>query len=254
MSLELLSLFSTEWQSFLAACTMVCFPSSGDNTFTVDLHDTTNTNTHTSYQTWPRIYWAQHVSVRASRQGSGQTGWLRSHICENSNQFYLCSSTSEWSSIEVIDLPNNLFQLLSSPPTVIGPADLLVKRTTFTWRLHNMLDFSLLCLSRQRYKILVFKECQRQRLLMKHFGKCYKCVPWCWCLSLLFNNSISCLDSSTSSRLCCCRSISSCRRDEFFWKIPEEKHTESFKYFRKIKNGVQNKTNIQLQTPSRSFK
>lgn len=43
MSLELLSLFSTEWQSFLAAWTMLCFPSSGDKTFTVGLQDTTNT-------------------------------------------------------------------------------------------------------------------------------------------------------------------------------------------------------------------
>lgn len=43
MSLELFSLFSTERQSCCAAWTMLCFPSSGDNIFTVGLQDTTDT-------------------------------------------------------------------------------------------------------------------------------------------------------------------------------------------------------------------
>lgn len=46
MSLELLSLFSTERQSCCAALTMLCFPSSGDNTLTVGLQDTTDTHRH----------------------------------------------------------------------------------------------------------------------------------------------------------------------------------------------------------------
>lgn len=47
MSLELFSLFSTERQSCCAAWTMLCFPSSGDNIFTVGLQDTTETHTST---------------------------------------------------------------------------------------------------------------------------------------------------------------------------------------------------------------
>lgn len=42
MSFGLLSLFSTERQSCCAAWTMLCFPSSGDNTFTVGLQETTD--------------------------------------------------------------------------------------------------------------------------------------------------------------------------------------------------------------------
>lgn len=48
MSLELLSLFSTERQSCCAAWTILCFPSSGDRTFTVGLHD--NTDRHADKQ------------------------------------------------------------------------------------------------------------------------------------------------------------------------------------------------------------
>lgn len=46
MSVELLSLFSTERQSCCAAWTILCFPSSGDRTFTVGLQDTTDIHTH----------------------------------------------------------------------------------------------------------------------------------------------------------------------------------------------------------------
>lgn len=49
MSLELLSLFSTERQSCCAAWTMLCFPSSGDNTFTVGLQDTTDRHTNAKH-------------------------------------------------------------------------------------------------------------------------------------------------------------------------------------------------------------
>lgn len=47
MSLELFSLFSTSWQSCCAAWTMLCFPSSGDNSFTVGLQDITDAHIET---------------------------------------------------------------------------------------------------------------------------------------------------------------------------------------------------------------
>lgn len=59
MSLGLLSLFSTERHSCWATFTILCFPSSGDSTLTVGLHDTTVQ--HTPTQTEQNNCWLDHI-------------------------------------------------------------------------------------------------------------------------------------------------------------------------------------------------
>lgn len=77
MSLEASALLSTERHSCWAACTMRCFPSWEESSFTVGLQDTTDTHTHTHTDQLQMKSWEEEADrsgvdpARPSLEGRG---------------------------------------------------------------------------------------------------------------------------------------------------------------------------------------